>query len=187
MSTEERTLAEKAVVLEAMAVTLAQAGEEWSIALQSLRNMARIYQRLAMKHAASVCLIHASRLYRSRVSQVFTTCGSDAEEDEVQCLWDMFQALLLALDQGDFVRMQTAMDLLRDYGHNEYRDVEAIQQLARAVISQDNDFLHNNAALLVEHLLLLAQEPDASHWLLLARQSASQAECGAMLYRIQKL
>lgn len=60
-------------------------------------------------------------------------------------------------------------------------------EVSRAVISQDNDFLHNNAALVLDHLSLLAQDPSAKDLLLLSRKSISSSECSARLLRLQKL
>lgn len=60
-------------------------------------------------------------------------------------------------------------------------------EVSRAVISQDNDFLHNNAALVLDHLSLLAQDASSHGLLLLSQKSSSPSECSARLLRLKKL
>ncbi|KFH72636.1 hypothetical protein MVEG_02925 [Podila verticillata NRRL 6337] len=178
LTIDDRTHAEIAIVQNVLAASLAQASLDWATVLMALRRMARVYQRLGMKYAAAACLLHAGQTYRAHGDEVNGTIQEDA-------LWDLLQALVLALETADFVRMQAVLGLLEKYDHGEFRDIQAIMEVSRAVISQDNDFLHNNAALVLNHLSLLAQDSSKDQ-LLLSRRSAS-SECSARLLRLQKL
>ncbi|KAG0040220.1 hypothetical protein BGZ82_004465 [Podila clonocystis] len=181
LSVHDRTHAEVAIVQSAMVVSLAQASLNWETVFLALQRMARVYQRLGMKHAAAACLLLSGQIFGTHRVVVNGTTQGD------ECLWDLLQALMLSLEMADFVRMQATLDLLEKCDHEEFRDIQVIMEVSRAVISQDNEFLHNNAALVFDHLSLLAQDPSANDLLLLSRKSASSSECSARLLRLQKL
>ncbi|KAG0201530.1 hypothetical protein BGX28_005674 [Mortierella sp. GBA30] len=189
VSKSDRVLAEIAVVLFALTMTLTGASEEDDHVRRSketelLRNMATVYNRgLGMNFAAASCLIQAGDIGLTDLKPETTT-----EQDRERISWDLFQALLLAMETGDFVRMQHAIRLLSYCDTSSYHDVQTILGLASAVISQDNDFLHNNAAYALEHLLLLVQEPYGAGKtdMLLYRFSNPTASIAA-LHRVQQL
>ncbi|KAF9288922.1 hypothetical protein BGZ68_010331 [Mortierella alpina] len=186
---EDRYLAEISLVLFAMALALTGPSEEDSVEIIRtkeaglLRQMALVYNKgLGMSHAAAACLIQAG-------DTILSTAGLDFEKERERSLWDGFQALLLAMETGDFVRMQSAIGLLDRCGIALYQDVQTITELASAVISQDNDYLHNNAAHVLEHLMLMVQEStgaDAPSEMLLCQYNNPSVSM-AVLHRIQQL
>ncbi|KAF9968739.1 hypothetical protein BGZ70_009017 [Mortierella alpina] len=186
---EDRYLAEISLVLYAMALALTLPSEEDSLETTRtqevglLRQMALVYhQGLGMSYAAAACLIQAG-------DSALSMAGVDSAVARERSLWDGLQALLLAMETGDFVRMQSAMRLLDRCGIASYHDVQIITELASAVISQDNDFLHNNAAHVLEHLRLIVQESaevGAPSEILLCQYKTPSASM-AVLHRIQQL
>ncbi|CAO3570033.1 unnamed protein product [Mortierella alpina] len=188
-SNQDRSLAEISLVLYAMALTLTLPNEENSLERTRteeaglLRQMALVYdQGLGMSYAAAACLIQAG-------DSILSIMGLDPAVARESPLWDGLQALLLAMETGDFVRMQSAIQLLDRCGTASYQDVQIITELASAVISQDNDFLHNNAAHVLEHLMLIIQESadvGAPSEMLLCQYKSPSASM-AVLHRIQQL
>ncbi|KAI8360510.1 hypothetical protein B0O80DRAFT_205545 [Mortierella sp. GBAus27b] len=130
-----------------------------------LRSMSRVYRQLVMPFSAAACLIRAGELGLQQQQDRQDLCKDlpplpPKDDSAMMLLWDLFQALLLAMETGDFVRMQSAIHLLNRCNPASafYQDVQTIIQVAGAVISQDNDYLHNNASYALEHLSLLIQE-----------------------------
>ncbi|KAF9431421.1 hypothetical protein BGZ76_000326 [Entomortierella beljakovae] len=154
---EKRESGEMALVYLALAAVLTEASGDKPGMAVILRKMAVIYKQLKMKHLASSCLIYAGEI-------VLSVRESDQDNVAVNCKrdqdleWDLFQALLLAMETGDFVRMRIAIGLLSDCCNTtKYQDVETIITVANAVITQDNDYLYNGASCALDHLLLLVQ------------------------------
>lgn len=183
---EDRVLGETALGLFAMAFALTEAGEDSQGAIELLRTMAAIYKApsLKMPAAASSCLIKAGEL---------CLLGRKAEGSEhSRAIWDILQALLLAMEKGDFVRMQQSIRLLKQIQPGtplgSFQDVGAIVEVAEAVLTQDNDFLHCDAPSAVEHLLLLVNETtDGQESDLLMCRYSSPAASSSMLEKLQHL
>ncbi|KAF9187834.1 hypothetical protein BGZ51_001007 [Haplosporangium sp. Z 767] len=185
---EGRALAETCLALLAMAFALTTASKDPQLisAPDILRKMALIYNKgLSSTYEAAACLILAGEIILMPKRAVM----NEKQEQGDRVVWDLFQALLLAMESGDFVRMQRAIHLLSSCDISSLQDVQTIIEIARAVISQDNDFLRNNAAYALEHLLLLVQEVDAEsagEIILLCRYNTTTAS-QAMLHRVQHL
>ncbi|KAF9425946.1 hypothetical protein BGZ94_007086 [Podila epigama] len=129
-----QTHAETSIVLWALAFNLAEASLEWATALMTLRNMARVYQRLGIRYAAAACLLRAAEIYQAQLRRHKTKKADDNNENEndndiasdaSDTLWDLMQALLLAMDTADFVRMQLVLDLLDTFEHGTYQDIQS--------------------------------------------------------------
>ncbi|KAF9963055.1 hypothetical protein BGZ65_006209 [Modicella reniformis] len=167
---EARLRGETALTLFAMATALTEAefghlgavhdSDRMVGVVNVLRSMSKVYKHLGMTFYSAACLIHAGEWTLEQ------DCNADNPKDdnarEMLLLWDLFQALLLAMETGDVVRMQRAIQLLNRCHPAAlfYKDVQTIIQIASAVISQDNDYLHYNASCALEHLLLLIQDGD---------------------------
>ncbi|KAF9995913.1 hypothetical protein BGZ79_010368 [Entomortierella chlamydospora] len=156
VSTVDRIQGETALACYAMAAVLTEASGDKAGTAAILRSMAVIYRHLRMSYFASACLIRASELVlEERGHHGDTGDGKDNQN----LVWDLFQALLLAMETGDFVRMQTTISLLNSCcDMAKYQDVQTVAEVANAVISQDNDYLYNGASWALEHLMLLIQE-----------------------------
>jgi hypothetical protein len=182
---EDRILGETALGLFAMAFALTEASEDTQDAIDVLRTMAVIYKAPSLKipAAASSCLIKAGELCLGRKAE-----GSEHS----RAIWDILQALLLAMETGDFVRMQQSIHLLKQIHARtplgSFQDIGSIVQVAEAVLAQDNDFLHCDAPSAVEHLLLLVNETTSGQEsdLLMCRYS-SPAVSSSMLEKLQRL
>jgi len=122
LAIDDRTHAEVAIVQYALAASLAQASLDWATMLMALRRMARVYQRLGIKYAAAACLFHAGQIFRAHGDEVNRTIQEDG-------LWDLLQALMLALETADFVRMQAVLELLEKCDHGEFRDIQVRSSL----------------------------------------------------------
>ncbi|KAG0267170.1 hypothetical protein BG011_008463 [Mortierella polycephala] len=185
---EGRALAETSLALLAMAFALTTASEDPQLISTPdiLRKMALIYNKgLGSTYATAACLILAGEIILMPKNAVV----NEKQEQGDRVVWDLFQALLLAMESGDFVRMQRAIHLLGSCDTSPLLDVQTIVEIAKAVISQDNDFLRNNAAYALEHLLLLVQETDVESvgaMILLCRHNTTAAS-QAMLHRVQHL
>ncbi|KAF8952815.1 hypothetical protein BGZ46_003365 [Entomortierella lignicola] len=156
LATEDKIQGETALKCYALAAVLSSASGDNLGTLKILRRMAIVYKHLRMSFFASACLIYAGELVLAEESPREYT---DNDNDVHSPVWDLFQALLLAMETGDFVRMQTATRLLNNCCEMEvYQDVETVVKVANAVITQDNDYLYNGASYALEHLILLVQE-----------------------------
>ncbi|KAG0328492.1 hypothetical protein BGZ99_005187 [Dissophora globulifera] len=145
-----------------------------------LRNMATMYKHLNMLSSAAACLIRAGELE-------LVTSKMRSDHQQGQLMWDLFQALLLAIDTADLVRMQRVIGLLEQCGVNNYLDVQTVVEVAQAVLYQDNDYLTHSAAYAIEHLLLLLHEGDAdSKAHLLIYQNTTPAASIDTLIRVQQ-
>ena len=192
---EDRVLGETALGLLSMAFSLSKASKDIPGTIGLLRTMAVIYKSptFRMPSAASSCMIRASELFCNH-----TVPSSEGDADlatkHPRAIWDLLQGLLLATEAGDFVRMQQSIRLLRRVSERtqlgSFHDVEAIVEVAEAVLAQDNDFLHCDAAFAIEHLLLLVSETNDSlaeeSNLLMCRYSSPLAST-AMLEKLQQL
>ncbi|KAG0360351.1 hypothetical protein BC939DRAFT_526884 [Gamsiella multidivaricata] len=145
-----------------------------------LRSMASVYKHLSMSSSAAACLIRLGELSRPQ---------DDKDDKDDRVLWDLFQALLWAMEAGDFVRMQGAIRLVQSSGRwNQYQDIKDIVNIANAVISQDNEYLYNGVAHVLDHLSLLIEagsDDDKSH-LLLCRYNTSSASID-IIRRVKRL
>ncbi|KAF9109933.1 hypothetical protein BGX27_006988 [Mortierella sp. AM989] len=156
VATENRIQGETALVLLAMGAALTDASGDKAGVLVILRSMAVIYRHLKMSFSAAACLIYASEFALMEEGLRDNTTNGNSSQS---IIWDLFQALLLAMETGDFVRMQTAIRILDSCDETiKYQDVQTVVEIANAVISQDNDYLYNGASCALEHLLLLIQE-----------------------------
>ncbi|KAI8599937.1 hypothetical protein EDD21DRAFT_147340 [Dissophora ornata] len=183
---------EVALALFAMAAALTRAAagtsnddDTMSGVVVILRNMAAVYKHLRIPYSASACLIRIGELV------VATPCAQQdkrPEGDNTLLSWDLFQALLLAMETGDFVRMQRATELLGRCNAIVFQDVQTVVEVARAVISQDNEYLHNNASYALEHLMLMVQDggEDAKDQLLLCQHVTPIVSIDT-LTRVQRL
>ncbi|KAG0272235.1 hypothetical protein BGZ95_012022 [Linnemannia exigua] len=184
---DDRVLSETALTLFAMAVALFEAGEDTQGTVDALRSMAKLYQSggLRLTYSAAACLIRSAEIVSS--SSPLSFDEQDKEHIE-KGTWDLFQALLLAMETGDFVRMQKAISMLQDRDIVSFQDVQTVIEVARAVMSQDNDFLRNTATNSLDYLLLLLQEQGvaAKSELLICRQISLDASMTA-LERVQRL
>ncbi|KAH7042407.1 hypothetical protein BKA57DRAFT_471950 [Linnemannia elongata] len=182
---DDRFLGESTLTLFALVVALSEASEDSTGAIDALRNMAVIYHKgLRLSYSAAACLIRSAEM-------VFSTNSLDRQEKEQQGeegTWDLFQALLLAMETGDFVRMQKAIGMLETCDIMTLQDVKTVIEVAQAVMSQDNDFLRNTAPNRLEYLLLLLQEQKetAKSELLICRRTSIDASMTA-LERVQRL
>ncbi|KAF9106820.1 hypothetical protein BGX29_008382 [Mortierella sp. GBA35] len=177
-SIDEHVLGETAVTLFAMAAALYEASGDSKGTIDILRKMAVIYNKgLRLTYSAAACLIRSAEI------------ASSAPDGQVEeGIWDLFQALLLAMETGDFVRMQQAIVMLEGRDILAFQDVQTIMEVAQAVISQDNDYLRNTATNSLEYLLLLLQEQGdaAKSELLICRQTSVDVSMAA-LERMQRL
>jgi hypothetical protein len=98
------------------------------------RRMAAVYRQLGARFSAAASLIRAGEMAlalmqkRGQSRQVLNQELLDnCNGADVDALWDLFQALLLAMETGDFVRMQSTMCLLEQCDNwTLYQDVEVI-------------------------------------------------------------
>ena len=117
---EARLQGETSLVLFAMAAALSEVDASHSGVVSDnnkivsvvgiLRSMSKVYKRLGMSFSAAACLLHAGELTLQQDAHLFDRSRDDSQV--VLLLWDLFQALLLAMETGDFVRMQSAARLL---------------------------------------------------------------------------
>ncbi|KAF9584855.1 hypothetical protein BGW38_004923 [Lunasporangiospora selenospora] len=198
----DQELAETAVVLFSMGLCLLEAQSEGSgnasvgpgadSPVVILRKLAILFRQLRMGYAASACLIRAGEVSES--SQ-----GVSDQTSRDRNLWDLMQALVWAMESADFVRMQRVVDLMRRQDLTRSLDVQTMIAVANAVISQDNDYLSNQAQRAIEHLVLLIQEGNSVEVdmdacreklpaaLLLCRHNNSFSNCISILKRVQRL
>ncbi|KAG9066384.1 hypothetical protein KI688_001610 [Linnemannia hyalina] len=182
---DDRFVGETALTLFALVVALSEASGDSTGTIDALRSMAVIYHKgLRLTYSAAACLIRSAEM-------VFSTNSLGREEKEQQVeegAWDLFQALLLAMETGDFVRMQRAISMLESCDIPTFQDVKTVIEVAQAVMSQDNDFLRNTAPNSLEYLLLLLQEQKeaAKSELLICRRTSLDASMTA-LERVQRL
>ncbi|KAF9364119.1 hypothetical protein BGX34_002436 [Mortierella sp. NVP85] len=117
---EARLQGETSLVLFAMAAALSEVDASHSGVVPDnnkmvsvvgiLRSMSKVYKRLGMSFSAAACLLRAGELTLQQDVHLFDRPKDDPQV--VLLLWDLFQALLLAMETGDFVRMQSATRLL---------------------------------------------------------------------------
>ncbi|KAG0375792.1 hypothetical protein BGX24_008658 [Mortierella sp. AD032] len=184
---DDRVLSETALTLFAMAAALFEAGDDTQGTVDALRSMAKLYQSsgLRLTYSAAACLIRSAEI----VSSSSPSLSDEQDKEHIEKVtWDLFQALLLAMETGDFVRMQKAIGMLQDRDIVSYQDVQTVIEVAQAVMSQDNDFLRNTATNSLNYLLLLLQEQGiaAKSELLMCRQISLDASMAA-LERVQRL
>ncbi|KAF9129682.1 hypothetical protein BGW39_003908 [Mortierella sp. 14UC] len=182
---DEHVLGETALTLHAMAAALSEAGGDMEGTVDALRSMAVIYHKgLGLTYSAAACLIRSAEIVFSS-----PTIGEQGKEQvEEEGIWDLFQALLLAMETGDFVRMQRTISMLEARDITAFQDVQTLIEVAQAVMSQDNDFLRNTATGSLEYFILLLQEQGeaAKSELLICRQTSLDASMAA-LERVQRL
>lgn len=193
---EDRIMGETALGLLSMAFSLTEAINDTPGAIDLLRTMALIFKSptIRMPSAAASCLIRAGEI--SGDHTLTTTEGkADHATENPRAVWDLLQGLLLAAEAGDFVRMRQSIQLLRTISRatpqtRSFQDVDAIVEVAEAVLAQDNDFLHSVAVSSVDHLLLIVNESGNSladeSDLLMCRYSSPLASA-AMLEKLQQL
>lgn len=118
---DDRFLGESTLTLFALVVALSEASGDSKGAIDALRSMAVIYHKgLRLTYSAAACLIRSAEM-------VFSTNSLDGQEKEQQGeegTWDLFQALLLAMETGDFVRMQKAIGMLETCDIMTLQDVK---------------------------------------------------------------
>ncbi|GJJ72669.1 hypothetical protein EMPS_05027 [Entomortierella parvispora] len=189
---EDRALGETSLGLLSMALALAEASEDIPGTIDLLRTMAAIFKSptFRMPSSASSCLIKAAELCFNPLSSS-KAADADLAVKHPHTAWDLLQALLFATEAGDFVRMRHSIRLLRRIsGPGCFQDVDAIVQVAQAVLAQDNDFLHCDSAFALEHLLLLVKETGDTlaeeSSLLMCRYSSPLASVN-MLEKLQQL
>jgi hypothetical protein len=126
---DDRVLGETALTLFAMAGALSEAGGEILGTINTLRSMAVIYHKgLGMTYSAAACLFRSAEI-------VFSTIGGQDQDKIVEeGTWDLFQALLLAMETGDFVRMQKATDMLQSHGITSFQDVQVKKHASVLVV-----------------------------------------------------
>ncbi|KAF9935197.1 hypothetical protein FBU30_006282 [Linnemannia zychae] len=183
-TTDNRILAETAITLFALAAALSEASEDILGTVNALRNMAKVYQQgLGTCYSAAACLIRSAEIVFSSQNKEQIT-----NEQIENATWDVFQALLFAMDTGDFVRMKRAIALLGGQDILTFQDVQIITEVAQAVISQDNDYLSNTASNNLCYLILLLREQGAAakSELLICRQISLDASIAA-LERVKRL
>ncbi|KAF9541316.1 hypothetical protein EC957_003218 [Mortierella hygrophila] len=118
---DDRFLGETALTLFAWVVALSEASGDSAGTIDALRSMAVIYHKgLWLTYSAAACLIRSAEM-------VFSTNSLDRQEKEQQGeegAWDLFQALLLAMETGDFVRMERAIGMLESCDIPTFQDVK---------------------------------------------------------------
>ncbi|KAF8933160.1 hypothetical protein BGZ47_011006 [Haplosporangium gracile] len=116
-----RVLGETTLTLFAMVAALSEASEDSTGTIDALRSMAMIYHKgLRLSYSTAACLIHSAEM-------LFSTSSSgeqDKEQQGEEVTWDLFQALLLAMETGDFVRMQKAIIMLESCDILTFQDVK---------------------------------------------------------------
>ncbi|KAF9157957.1 hypothetical protein DFQ26_008116 [Actinomortierella ambigua] len=149
LTSGERSQAEFALVALTMALAIARfdpdqaIGSGATLAPTLMRRRAMIYKRLGMPHYASQCY--------SETAPMPGCAPSDRA-------WDEFQAMLLALEADDPIRVQhslkraAASSLL-----DTYLDAQVLIMMANAIESADDDVLENDVCTHVDHLRLLVQ------------------------------
>ncbi|KAG0056834.1 hypothetical protein BGZ83_003128 [Gryganskiella cystojenkinii] len=189
---EDRVLAETALGLLALALNLAEASEDRQGVIDIFRTIAVIYKSSSIKvpSGAASSLIRAGELGLDQAVMGAGTIVVDQERHQLCVVWDVFQALLLSIETGDFVRIQQSIRLLRrvhEIVAPSFQDVEAVIEIAQAVLAQDNDFLHCDAAFSIEHLLLLVGETENQDKELLLCRYSTPTLSTIMLERLQQL
>ncbi|KAF9151825.1 hypothetical protein BG015_006181 [Linnemannia schmuckeri] len=180
---DDRVIGETTLTLFAMVAALSEASEDSTGTIDALRSMAVIYNKgLRLSYSAAACLIRSAEIVFSTSS----SGGQDKEQQWEEGTWDLFQALLLAMETADFVRMQKVIVMLESRDILTFQDT--VVEVAQAVMSQDNDFLRNTAPNSLEYLLLLLQEQKeaAQSELLVYRRTGLHASMVA-LERVQRL
>ncbi|KAK3830238.1 MAG: hypothetical protein JOS17DRAFT_747340 [Linnemannia elongata] len=118
---DDRFLGETALTLFALVVALSEASRDSAGAIDALRSMAVIYHKgLRLTYSAAACLIRSAEI-------VFSTNSlgrQEKEQKEEEGTWDLFQALLLAMETGDFVRMQRTIGMLESCDILTFQDVK---------------------------------------------------------------
>lgn len=118
---DDHVLGETAVTLYSMVAALSEASGDTAGTVDALRSMAVIYHKgLRLTYSAAACLIRSAEIVFST-----TTSGEqDKEKQGEEGTWDLFQALLLAMETGDFVRMQRAIGMLESCDSLTFQDVK---------------------------------------------------------------
>lgn len=103
---------ETALGLFAMAAALTRIEVGVAGVVDILRNMSKVYEHLGMTFSAAACLIHVGEVTLLQDIQTNHHQSKDDDTQEILLLWDLFHALVFAMETGDFVRMQNAVRLL---------------------------------------------------------------------------
>lgn len=118
---DDHVFGETALTLLAMVAALSEASGDSAGMVDALRSMAAIYHKgLRVTYSAAACLIRSAEM-------VFSTTSSHEQEKEQQGeegTWDLFQALMFAMETGDLVRMQRVIGMLESCDVLAFQDVK---------------------------------------------------------------